>query len=429
MKIKNIDAFQVLDSRGQPTVCASVFLENGLTALALVPSGASTGRYEAWELRDNDPERFLGKGVLKAITNIKEKITPALKGYPITDQTKIDQVMINLDGTDNKKSLGANAILAVSMACARLGAKATQKPLWQYLGQLAGIQSKKVLLPLPMVNIFEGGEHALRSTDIQEYLILPIGATNFPEALRWCAEIFTHLGQILHDQGLQTTVGFEGGYAASSKSNQAPLELILAAIKKAQLVPGKDIALGIDAAASEFYQDGKYHLKTDHQVLSAAELAAVYKKWLQKYPLFSLEDHFSEDDWESFAHFNQEFGNKVQNIGDDLYVTNLNRFQRGIKEKTTNAILIKPNQIGTVMETIATVKIAKQAKMATIVSHRGGDTEDTFIADLAVGLQTGQIKTGSCSRSERVAKYNRLLEIEHQNQGQSTLARFPFRKT
>ncbi|MBN1263145.1 MAG: phosphopyruvate hydratase [Candidatus Pacebacteria bacterium] len=426
MKIAQITAFEVLDSRGRPTINARVFLKNGLSASALVPSGASTGSHEALELRDNNPQRFLGKGVLRAVANIREKIAPALKGFSVTDQEKIDRIMISLDGTANKNILGANAILAVSMACARLGAKANKEPLWLYLSRLAGLNPKKIIMPLPLVNILNGGKHAAGSTDIQEYLILAVGAADFPQAIRWSAEVFAHLGKILSQQGFQTTVGDEGGYAPPLKSNETPFKLILKAIRQAGLVPGREIALGIDAAATEFFTEGRYHLKTDNRILTTAELVTLYQKWARKYPLVSLEDHFAEDDWEGFRSLNQKMGQKIQNIGDDLYVTNTKRLEKGIKEKATNSILIKLNQIGSVSETLAAVALARKAGLTAVISHRSGETEDTFIADLAVGLGTGQIKTGSLSRSERIAKYNRLLEIENQNQGQTRLARFPF---
>jgi enolase len=414
MKITNIHAQELLDSRGNPTVECTVTLENGMSASAMVPSGASTGTYEAVELRDGDKDRYLGKGVLKAVQNINESIAEVIVGMDVEKQNEIDQVVISLDGTENKSELGANAILAVSMACTRAAALSEDIPLYEYIAQLFEYSTEVYELPVPMINVLNGGEHASGASDIQEYMIMPIGATNLQEAVRWGSEVFHHLGKILEEMGHSTTVGDEGGYAPELGSNEEPLKLIVQAIEKAGLNPGEDIALAIDAAASEFYKDGKYELKADGKSLDRDQLLSLYVSWTKKYPLILIEDGFSEDDWEGFKLLEQELGENVMNVGDDLFVTNINRLEKGIEQDCANAILIKLNQIGTVSETIEVIKRAEEVGMNCIISHRSGETEDTFIADFAVGSGVGFIKTGSMSRSERVAKYNRLMKIERE---------------
>lgn len=426
MKIKAIKALEVLDSRGNPTVEAQVRLDSGQTARAIVPSGASTGTHEALELRDNDQSRYHGKGVLQAVQNINQKITPKLVGVDASNQEKIDQIMLELDGTDLKKNLGANAILAVSMAVSRAAAKAQQIPLYQHLAQLFDHQIDKLRLPMPMMNVLNGGKHALGSSDMQEYMIMPVGATNIAEAIRWGAEIFHTLGKILKKQGQQTTVGDEGGYAPKLSSNEEPLKLILQAIQQAGYKPGSQVAIAMDPAATEFYQDGQYHLAVEDKVLSSEEMVDRYAQWVEKYPIVSIEDGLAEDDWAGFKLMTQKLGDKIQVMGDDLFVTNPKRLSQGIEQNSANSILIKLNQIGTVTQTIKTIKMAHQANMTAVVSHRSGETEDTFIADFAVASNCGQIKTGSLSRSERIAKYNQLIRIEQQLGEKAKLAQMPY---
>ncbi len=428
MKIDQIKAIEILDSRGNPTVETEIVLENGVSAVAKVPSGASTGTYEALELRDGDKKRYLGKGVTKAVKNVNKKIALALKGMDCTDQEALDSKMLELDGTDKKNDLGANAILSVSLAATRVSAKTKKIPLYEYVATLFGKQTNQYTMPVPMVNVINGGKHAIKSTDIQEYMFFPIGMKSIKEAVRASAEVFHHLGKIIKAQGFSTTVGDEGGYAPSLKTNEEPFKLMMKAIKKAGYEPGKDIALGIDAAANEFYQDDKYVLNCENRKITTKKLVDLYVAWTKKYPIVSIEDGFAEDDWEGFELLNKAIGDTVQNVGDDLYVTNTKRLKKGIKSEATNSILIKLNQIGTVTETIQAIKLAQENDMTCVVSHRSGETEDTFIADFVVGAGTGQIKTGSMSRSERIAKYNRLIRIEHELGSKASYAKFPFKR-
>lgn len=426
MKIKKITAQEILDSRGNPTVEARVILEDGTIASAAVPSGASTGAHEAHELRDEDKSRYLGKGVLKAVKNVNEVIAPALIGMRADDQSALDEKMLDLDGTELKENLGANAILAVSMAACRTTAKSKNLPLYVYISSLFDNQSKKYLMPIPMMNVINGGKHALGSSDMQEYMIMPTGASNIQEAVRWGAEIFHHLGKILKDMGQQITVGDEGGYAPQLKSNEKPLELIMNAIEKAGYQPGKEVMVALDPAASEFFENGQYNLEAEGKILTSQQLVEKFTDWVDKYPIVSIEDGHDEDDWEGFKLMTSSLGDKVQIVGDDLFVTNPKRLQVGIDKKAANSILIKLNQIGTVSETVQTIKMAKEAGMTCVISHRSGETEDTFIADFVVGAGTGQIKTGSLSRSERIAKYNQLMRIERELGDQTSFAQMPF---
>jgi enolase len=414
MKITDIHAQEVLDSRGNPTVECTITLENGITASSIVPSGASTGTHEAVELRDQDMDRYLGKGVLKAVENVNEDIAEIVRGMDVENQEEIDQAMIALDGTDNKSKLGANAILSVSMACTKAAALSQDIPLYEYIAKLFDNPTDVYEMPVPMINVLNGGKHARGAADIQEYMLMPIGASNVQEAIRWGSEVFHHLGKILENLGYSTTVGDEGGYAPTLVSNEEPLKLMVQAIEKAGLKPNEDVALAIDAAASEFYKDGKYHLKAEEKILDREQLVNIYANWVHKYPLISIEDGFSEDDWEGFKLLEEKLGEKVMNVGDDLFVTNIERLNMGIEKECANAILIKLNQIGTVSETIEVIKMAESVGFNSIISHRSGETEDTFIADFAVGSAVGFIKTGSMSRTERVAKYNRLMKIERE---------------
>jgi enolase len=405
MAIAEIRAREILDSRGRPTVEAEVYLANGGFGLAQVPSGASTGSFEAHELRDDDTSRYGGKGVLKAVANIEDKIAPALEGMDAFDQIAIDRAMIELDGTPTKSKLGANAILAVSLASSKAVANALGVPLYRYLGgPLAN------LLPVPLMNVINGGSHAANNIDFQEFMIVPVGATSFKEALRWGAEIFAALSKVLDEKGLLTGVGDEGGFAPNLASNQASLELLMAAIESAGYKPGEQVALALDVAASEFYQDGKYLY--DGSSHTPGEFIDYLADLTTKYPIISIEDGLHEDDWANWQLLTQKIGSKVQLVGDDLFVTNSARLRQGIDEKSANAILIKLNQIGTLTETLQTIDLATRNGFKSIISHRSGETEDTTIADLAVATRAGQIKTGSLCRSERVAKYNRLLRIE-----------------
>jgi enolase len=405
MAIAEIRAREILDSRGRPTVEAEVYLANGGFGLAQVPSGASTGSFEAHELRDDDASRYGGKGVLKAVANIEDKIAPALEGMDAFDQIAIDRAMIELDGTPTKSKLGANAILAVSLANSKAVANALGVPLYRYLGgPLAN------LLPVPLMNVINGGSHAANNIDFQEFMIVPVGATSFKEALRWGAEIFAALSKVLDEKGLLTGVGDEGGFAPNLASNQASLELLMAAIESAGYKPGEQVALALDVAASEFYKDGKYLY--DGSSHTPGEFIDYLADLTTKYPIISIEDGLHEDDWANWQLLTQKIGSKVQLVGDDLFVTNSARLRQGIDEKSANAILIKLNQIGTLTETLQTIDLATRNGFKSIISHRSGETEDTTIADLAVATRAGQIKTGSLCRSERVAKYNRLLRIE-----------------
>lgn len=426
MKIKNITALQILDSRGNPTIQATVILENGLSASASVPSGASTGSYEAVELRDGDKSHYGGAGVLAAIKNIEEKIAPALIGQEVTEQEKIDEIMIKLDGTENKANLGANAILGVSMAVARAASLSLNQPLYQYLSRFNPNFSGQYIMPIPMMNVLNGGKHANWATDIQEYMILPIGAKSIAEAVRMCAEIYQTLKKVLKDKNYSISVGDEGGFAPNVSSNEETFALLSEAVEKAGYKLGTDIVFGIDAAATEFFNDGAYELKKENKVMKTDELISFYQDLASRYPIVSFEDVLAEDDWNGFKKFTTAFNPAVQVVGDDLYVTNTKRLERGIEEKTTNSILIKLNQIGTLTETIAAVNKAQANNMTAVISHRSGETEDAFIADLVVALGTGQIKTGAPARSERTAKYNRLMAIEAELVGKSQYASFPF---
>jgi len=414
MKIRNIHAQELLDSRGNPTIECTVTLENGIYASAMVPSGASTGTYEAVELRDNDKERYLGKGVLKAVEKVNSKITEVVVGMDVEKQKEIDQVMITLDGTENKSELGANAILSVSMACTKAGALSQGIPLYEYIANLFDYDTQVYEMPVPMINVINGGKHASKSSDIQEYMLMPIGASNIQEAIRWGSEVFHQLGNILKEDGYRTTVGDEGGYAPQLESNEKPFELMIQAIEKAGLKPGEDIALAIDAAASEFYKDAKYKLEVEGKSLDREELLDTYTQWVNKYPLILIEDGFGEDDWDGFKLLEEKLGEEILNVGDDLLVTNIKRLEKAIEMECVNSVLIKLNQIGTVSETVEVIKRAEEVGMNSIISHRSGETEDTFIADFSVGSGVGFIKTGSMSRSERVAKYNRLMRIERE---------------
>lgn len=426
MKIKDIKALEILDSRGNPTVEATVILEDGSGGRAAVPSGASTGSYEAVELRDGDQKRYNGLGVLKALENIEKIIAPALIGQEANEQKKIDQLMIDLDGTENKANLGANAILAVSLAIARAAAESNKEPLYLYLSRFNPDFDGNFYLPLPMMNIMNGGKHANWATDIQEYMILPIGAKNISEAVRICAEVYFQLKKVLKAHGYGINIGDEGGFAPAVSSNSEPFELMSEAIKNAGYVLGQDIIFGIDAAATEFYQDGRYELKKEGKTVDSDQLASFYLEMTEKYPIRTMEDIFSEDDWDGFKNFLAQTANKIQIVGDDLYVTNIKRLARGIEEKASNSILIKLNQIGTLSETIETILLARKHNLTAVISHRSGETEDDFIADLAAAMGTGQIKTGAPARSERTAKYNRLMRIEQELGAKAILKKFPF---
>lgn len=407
--IEDLQAREILDSRGNPTVEVEIMLLSGERGVAAVPSGASTGAHEAVELRDGDKSRFGGKGVLNAVRNVTDVLSEAVIGLDATDQVAIDEIMIELDGTPNKSNLGANAILGVSLAVAKAGANAMQMPLYRYLG---GVAART--LPVPMMNILNGGKHADNSADMQEYMILPVGARSFREALRMGAEVYQSLKKVLHGKHYNTNVGDEGGFAPSLSSNREPLELIIGAIEAAGYKPGVDICLGMDPASSEFYQDGKYVLAREGRSLTSAEMIDLYEQWIGEYPIITLEDGLSEDDWEGWQLLRQRLGDKIQIMGDDLFVTNTERLKRGIQERSANSILIKLNQIGTLTETLACIEMAQRAGYTAVVSHRSGETEDTTIADLVVATNAGQIKTGAPARSERVAKYNRLLVIEEE---------------
>jgi enolase len=408
--IKKILAREILDSRGNPTISTQVILESEVVGKASVPSGASTGAHEALELRDGDSARYLGKGVRKAVSNVTDIIAPKILGLDATAQEAIDNIMLQLDGTLSKENLGANAILSVSMAVADASARALGKPLYTYLGH-----AEKFILPTPMINILNGGSHADNNMDIQEFMIVPAGSPTFTEAIRVAAEVFHDLKKNLKKRGLNTSVGDEGGFAPNLKSNEEALDLIMESIQNAGYAPGKDIFLALDVAASEFFTDNTYVFKkSDGSKKSTQEMIDFYADLIEKYPIVSIEDGFDEDDWDSWKTMTDVFGKNIQVVGDDIFVTNLKRFQRGVEEGIANSILIKLNQIGTLTETIQTVKYAQENRYTTVISHRSGETEDTFIADLSVALNAGQIKTGSLSRSERVAKYNRLLEIEEE---------------
>jgi enolase len=410
MNISGIHAREVLDSRGNPTVEAEVTLTDGTRGRAIVPSGASTGEHEAVELRDGDKKRFLGKGVLKAVANVNGEIAKALANFDAADQRRLDRKMIELDGTKTKSRLGANAILAVSMAAARAAAAAKKVPLYRYLGGPGAN-----ILPLPMMNILNGGAHADNNVDFQEFMVMPVGAKSFSEALRWGVEVFHTLKGVLKKRGYNTAVGDEGGFAPSLKSNVEAIELVLEAIQQAGYKPGAQVAIALDPAASEFYQDGKYVFKkSDKSSKSSEEMVRHWAQWAKDYPIVSLEDGLSEDDWDGWAMLTKELGGKIQLVGDDLFVTNVEFLQEGIDKHVANSILIKVNQIGTVSETLDAIELARRNGYTSVISHRSGETEDTFIADLAVATGAGQIKTGSASRTDRIAKYNQLLRIEEE---------------
>ena len=408
-KIQSIKAYEILDSRGNPTVAVDAILANGIIGTAAVPSGTSTGKHEALELRDGDISRYNGMGVLKAIDNVNKKIVVALHGMPANEQQAIDNTMIKLDGKPDKSSLGANAILGTSLAIAHAAANDTDKPLYCYLSE-----AKTYTLPVPMLNILNGGKHAHNSTDFQEFMIVPANAKSFHKALRMGSEVYHALKEVLNEQGFNNNVGDEGGFAPSLPSNKAAVEAIISAIEKAGYKPGKDCFIAIDPASSEFYENGRYVLAREGVSLTSQEMIDFYVKWINDYPIISIEDGMAEDDWEGWQLMTKKLGDKIHLVGDDLYVTNVNRLNQGIKTKASNAILIKLNQIGTLTETIAAITMAHQAGWKAIVSHRSGETEDTTIADLSVALNTGLIKSGAPCRSERTAKYNRLLKIEEE---------------
>jgi enolase len=405
--IVDIVGREILDSRGNPTVECDVLLESGTMGRAAVPSGASTGSREAIELRDGDKKRYLGKGVLKAVEHINTEISEAVLGLDASEQAFLDKTLIDLDGTDNKSRLGANAMLAVSMAVARAAAEESGLPLYRYFGGMGRMQ-----MPVPMMNVINGGEHANNNLDIQEFMIIPVGAPSFREALRYGAEVFHALKKILHDKGISTAVGDEGGFAPSVPSHEAAIQMILEAIDKAGFVAGEQIALGLDCAASEFYKEGKYQLAGEGLTLTAEEWTNILSTWVDKYPIISIEDGMAEGDWDGWKLLTDRLGKKVQIVGDDLFVTNTKILKEGIEKGIANSILIKINQIGTLTETFEAIEMAKRAGYTAVISHRSGETEDSTIADIAVGMNAGQIKTGSLSRSDRMAKYNQLLRIE-----------------
>ncbi len=408
-EIESIHAREVLDSRGNPTVEVEVELESGDVGRAIVPSGASTGAHEALELRDGDKARYFGKGVQKAVHNVNTEIADALQGLDAADQILIDQTLISLDGTPNKGRLGANAILGVSLACAKAAASAVELPLYRYLGGVYGH-----VLPVPMMNIMNGGKHAQNSSDFQEFMVMPVGAESFREALRWCAEIYHTLKNVLHDDGHSTNVGDEGGFAPSLATNEAALEVIVKAVEKAGYKLGEQIYLAMDPACSEIYEDGKYHLKRENRVLTSEEMVAYWADIAARYPLISLEDGLHEDDWAGWEMLRASIGDKVQLVGDDLLVTNVERLKRAIDTNAANSILIKLNQIGSLTETMSAIQMAQRAGWTAVVSHRSGESEDVTIADLVVATNAGQIKTGAPARTDRVAKYNQLLRIEEE---------------
>ncbi|WP_028307194.1 phosphopyruvate hydratase, partial [Desulfitibacter alkalitolerans] len=401
--ITDLYAREILDSRGNPTVEVEIYLESGIMARAAVPSGASTGAYEAAELRDEDKDRYMGKGVLKAVENVNEIIAPEIIGMNVMDQIGIDKVLLELDGTENKVKLGANAILGVSLAAAKAAAEELDLPLYQYIG---GVNAKQ--LPIPLMNILNGGKHADNNVDIQEFMVMPVGAESFSHALRMGTEIFHSLKKVLKGKGLNTAVGDEGGFAPDLASNEEALKVIMEAIEKAGYKAGEEVYLALDVAATELYKDGKYNLEGEGKVLTSAELVDYYENLVNKYPILSIEDGLSEDDWDGWKLMTDRLGNKIQIVGDDLFVTNVKKLSQGIETQTANSILIKVNQIGTLTETLDTIEMAKRAGYTCIISHRSGETEDSTIADIAVATNAGQIKTGAPSRTDRVAKYNQL---------------------
>jgi enolase len=410
--IRSLAAQEILDSRGNPTVAVVATLEDGSSGWAGVPSGASTGSREAVELRDGDARRYSGKGVRSAVANVEGPLAQVALGRAAEDQQGLDRALIEADGTPNKSRLGANAILGISMAVARATAHSRRVPLYRYLAEMVGREPGP--LPVPQLNILNGGKHAENSTDLQEFMVLPIGAATLSEGLRWAAEIYQRLGRLLHERGLATTVGDEGGYAPSLPSNVAAVEVILEAIEAAGYKPGQEIALGLDPASSEFYEDHQYQLRREGRALTSVEMVDFYADWVDRFPLVSLEDGLAEQDWEGWSVLNRRLGNRLQLVGDDIFVTNPGIIRQGIQKDTANSVLIKLNQIGTLTETIEAVTLARSAGWTAVVSHRSGETPDAFIADLVVGLGTGQLKAGAPARGERVAKYNRLLEIERE---------------
>jgi enolase len=419
--ISQIHARQIFDSRGNPTIEVDVTTDSGATGRAAVPSGASTGKHEAVELRDEDKSKYMGKGVLKAVDNVNNRIAEELVGFSVYEQALLDKIMQEMDGTSNKANLGANAILGVSLAAARAAAQDAGMPLYRYVGGVGA-----TTLPVPMMNILNGGSHADNSIDFQEFMIMPVGAPSFSEALRWGSEIFHHLKNVLKKQGLSTNVGDEGGFAPNIKSNEDAIKIVLQAIEVAGYRPGEDVMIAMDAATSEFYVDGHYHFKkSSGDKLTSAQMVEYWADWVRKYPIISIEDGMDEDDWTGWKSLTDAVGSKTQLVGDDLFVTNVTRLQRGIDEQIANAILIKVNQIGTLTETIDAINLGRRNGYKSIMSHRSGETEDNTIADLAVALNTGQIKTGSASRSDRMAKYNQLLRIEEEL---GEIAYFPGRK-
>jgi len=407
--IKSVHAREILDSRGNPTLEAEVELSDGVRGIAAVPSGASTGKYEAVELRDDDSARYNGLGVLNAVNNVNRRIAPVICGMEVTDQIAIDRNMIDVDGSPNKSNLGANALLGVSLAVAHAAANSLKMPLYRYLGGTGAC-----MLPVPLMNILNGGKHASNSTDLQEFMIAPVGANSFSHALQMCVEIYQQLKKVLKEKGYNTNVGDEGGFAPSLESNSQAVEAILTAIEKANYQPGKDCFIALDPASSEFYKDNLYVLEKEGKTLNSKEMVDFYSRWTSLYPIISIEDGMAEDDWQGWELLNSAIGEKVQLVGDDLYVTNVKRLETGIQKKASNSILIKLNQIGTLTETLEAIRMAQQNNWTAVVSHRSGETADTTISDLAVGLNTGFIKSGAPCRSERVAKYNRLLRIEQE---------------
>lgn len=415
--IEEVIAREILDSRGNPTVEVEVYTDDGTMGRAAVPSGASTGAHEALEMRDGDNGRFLGKGVENAVRNVNELIAPELINYPVTEQVLLDQTMLDLDGTENKSKLGANAILGVSLACAKAAAESMGLPLYRYLG---GVNAKD--LPVPMMNILNGGKHADNTVDIQEFMIMPTGACCWADALRMCAEVYHNLAKVLKSKGLSTAIGDEGGFAPNLKNSEETIEVILDAIKAADYTPGQDFHIALDCASTEMYKDGAYHFEGEGVTRTTDEMVSYWEMLINKYPIISIEDGMAEDDWDGWVKLTKKIGDRVQLVGDDLFVTNTERLQKGIQMGAANAILIKVNQIGSLTETLDAIEMAKRAGWTAIVSHRSGETEDTFIADLVVATNAGQIKTGAPARSERVAKYNQLLRIE-EDLGDS--ARYP----
>ncbi len=426
MKIKDIKALEILDSRGNPTLEVKVILENDIVGKAMVPSGASTGTHEAHELRDGDSDRYGGQGVLKAKDNIESEIAKALAGKDVEDQSGIDQLMINLDGTENKERLGGNAILGVSMAVSRAAANNLGIPLYEYLSKLNPDHDGSYIMPMPMLNVLNGGKHANWATDIQEYMIIPVSAKNVSDGIRMSAEVYRVLKKVLKAKNYGVLVGDEGGFAPNVASNEEAFTILLEAIEKAGYEIRKDFVFAIDAAAAEFYENGIYSLKKENREMTGDQLCDFFISLSQKYPIVSFEDIFDEDDWESFKKFLEKTDNKYQLVGDDLFVTNVKRLQRGIEEKSANSILIKLNQIATVTETIEAILLARKNNFSSVISHRSGETEDAYIADFAVAMGTGQIKTGAPARSERTSKYNRLMEIESELGKRARLGKFPY---